>query len=65
MKQYDTFVLIKDLNPNITKGFEGVILEVYDSNTIEVEFVKEDGTNHEYNGMYTFQIDRALIEIKE
>ena len=61
IKQYDVFELAKDINPNITKGMEGVILEVYDSKTYEVEFVKDDGSNYEFEGQFTFTIDSSFI----
>ena len=61
LKQYDVFKLGKDINPSIIKGMEGVILEVYDNNLFEVEFVREDGTNYEYEGSFTFSIDRSYI----
>ena len=63
MKPYDTFVLLEDLNPSITKGMQGVILEIYDSDTLEVEFVKEDGSNYEYNHQFTFQIKVKSIQV--
>ena len=40
---------------------EGVILEIYDSKTYEVEFVKEDGSNYEFEGQFTFIIDNSFI----
>ena len=61
IKQYDVFKLAQDINPNITKGIEGVILEIYDSKTYEVEFVKEDGSNYEFEGQFTFTIDSSFI----
>ena len=63
MKQYDTFILKEDLNPEIKAGMTGVILEIYSQNDIEVEFVKQDGTNYEYNGQPTFTIKKNIIEI--
>ena len=61
IRQYDVFLLAKDVNPEITKGTKGVILEIWSDNSIEIEFVKEDGTNHEYNGEVTFTVDRSYI----
>ena len=61
IKQYDVFELAKDINPNITKEMEGVILEVYDSKTYEVEFVKDDGSYYEFEGQFTFTIDSSFI----
>ncbi len=61
IKQYDVFELTKDINPNITKGMQGVILEIYGSKTYEVEFVKEDGSNHGFEGQFTFTIDSSFI----
>ncbi len=61
IKQYDVFELSKDINPTIIKGMSGVILEICGVDSYEVEFVKEDGTNFEYNGQFTFTIDRSFI----
>ena len=64
MKQFDTFELLEDLNPNIRQGMEGVILEIYNPMTIEVEFVREDGTNINFEGQITYQISPEIIRIK-
>jgi len=40
----------------------GVILEVYDEGTYEVEFVKDDGANYEYEGQGTFTIKSDVIK---
>ena len=61
IRQYDVFLLAKDLNHEITKGMQGVILEIWGDNGFEIEFVKEDGTNHEFNGEATFTVDRSFI----
>jgi hypothetical protein len=61
-KQYDVFELARDINPVIRKGMRGVILEVWDFGVFEVEFVKEDATNYEYNGASTFTIKLEDIE---
>ena len=63
MKQYDLFILKEDLNPNIKAGMQGVILEIYSSDEIEVEFVKPDGSNYEYNGHFTFTIKKEVIKL--
>lgn len=64
MNQYDIFILLEDLNPLIKQGAEGVILEIYDLKEIEVEFVREDGSNIEYEGQGTFQINPEIIRVK-
>ncbi|HRD54469.1 MAG TPA: hypothetical protein PKY96_17655 [Flavobacteriales bacterium] len=61
INQYDCFLLAKDLNPAIVKGMEGVVLEVWDADNFLVEFVNPDGTNHEFNGEVTFDIDGSFI----
>ena len=61
LKQYDVFELAKDINPNIKQGMRGVILDIWDVDAYEVEFVKEDGTNYEYEGQSTFTIDGSFI----
>jgi hypothetical protein len=63
MKQYDTFILKNDLNPQILFGMTGVILEIYDDKIIEAEFVRNDGTNYTYQGLSTFTINADSIEI--
>jgi hypothetical protein len=61
VKQYDVFKLTRDLNVFITKDMEGVILEIWNDNSFEVEFVKDDGTNYEYNDQSSFTIDKSFI----
>ena len=61
INQYDCFPLAKDLNSAIVKGMQGVILEIWDDSNFLVEFVRSDGTNHEYNGEICFDIDRSHI----
>ena len=62
MKQYQVIELTADINPVITKGMRGTILEVLDSDTYIVEFVKEDGGNYEYNGEFTFDVRESSIK---
>jgi hypothetical protein len=61
-QQYESFELIEDLNPVIKKGMRGVILEIWEKDTYEVEFVKEDGRNYEFEGQGTFTIKAAMIK---
>jgi hypothetical protein len=61
IRQYDVFTLAKDINPAITKGMKGVILEIWAVDSFEVEFVKKDATNYEYKGQATFTIDGSYI----
>ena len=64
IKQYSSFRLLKDINPTIKKDMIGVILEVYGSSKdYEVEFVKNDGSNYEFNGEITFTVNESYIEI--
>lgn len=63
MNKYDYFILKKDLNPIIKKGMKGCILEIWDENSIEVEFVKPDGANYSFKESSTFS--RNIIEIIE
>jgi hypothetical protein len=62
IKQYDVFILSKNINPNITRGMQGVVLEIWSDNDFEVEFVKDDGSNCEFEGNFTFTIDKSYIE---
>lgn len=63
MKQFDTFTLKEDLNPAIKAGMSGVLLEIYDRTTIEVEFATPDGNHYEYNREQTFTIKTNIIEL--
>lgn len=63
MKEYDVFKLKKDLNPNLPKGSVGTILIKYSDDEYEVEFVKSDGTNIEFEGQSTFSISKEYIEV--
>ena len=45
---------------NVEQGILNV--EVWDVGVFEVEFVKEDATNYEYNGASTFTIKLEDIE---
>ena len=60
--QYDSFVLSKDINPAVREGMTGVILEVWSDNYFEVEFVKKDGRNIEFEGLGVFTIDKSYIK---
>lgn len=40
----------------------GVILEIWDSENYEVEFVKSDGTNYSFERNYTFTVDSSFFE---
>ncbi len=48
IKQFDIVELLEDLNEIIKKGMVGCVLEVWDEETVEVEFVKNDGSNFEH-----------------
>ena len=62
IEQYKAVILLEALNPIIKKGMKGCILEVWDDNMVEVEFIKPDGTNYEFKGGYTFAI--AINKLK-
>jgi len=61
-KQYQIIELKEDLNPVIKKGMEGVILEVWDKNNFEVEFLDAEGVNIQYNDEATFTVNAKLIK---
>lgn len=65
MEEYDVFKLKKDLNKILPKGSVGTILIKYSDNEFEVEFVKSDGTNIEYEGQSTFCISKDYIAVIE
>jgi len=60
-KQYDVFVLAKDINPAILKGMNGVILEVWDDGMFEVEFLDKDGINFQFEDCATFTVDHTFV----
>jgi hypothetical protein len=60
--QYDTVVLLEDLNPKIKKGMIGAILEKYTENDFEVEFPDKDGVNFTYENQFTFVVNRNQIK---
>ena len=62
-QQYQTFTLIKDLNPAITAGMVGTIIEVFDEDNFEVEFVKPDGSNYEFKGQFTFTVHADMFNL--
>ncbi|ANE49956.1 hypothetical protein [Flavisolibacter tropicus] len=53
---YQTIELLRDINPMLKIGMKGVILGVWDEETVEVEFLDNDGYNIEYNGQVTFTL---------
>ena len=59
MQQYQAIELIVDINPKLRKGMKGVILEIWDADTYEVEFINDDGTNIGFEGMSTFTVKRT------
>lgn len=63
IKQFDAFVLCKDLNPEITKGMKGVILDILGRDSFIVEFPTSDGNNYGYQDDYTFTVDSSYISI--
>lgn len=66
MKQYDSVELLEDLNPILKKGMRGAILEVYDEGeAFEVEFVKKDAINYEYEGQNTFAVPKGKLKLIE
>ncbi len=62
IEEFDVFELTEDINPIITKGMQGVCLQVY-QDEILVEFVKEDGTNYKYEGQDTFTIKKDIVNV--
>jgi len=61
-QEYQTIELARDINPVLKKGMQGVILIKHNDNAFEVEFVKEDGTNCQYNGQATFTLTSSDIK---
>ena len=61
-KQYQIIQLKEDLNPIIRKGMQGIILEIWNKNNFEVEFLDDDGVNLQFNGNATFTISSDMME---
>ena len=62
IEQNQIFELSRDINPEITKGMMGVILEILEPDkSFEVEFPREDGGNY---GDKTFTIDIEYILVE-
>lgn len=54
--QYQVIELVESINPVIKVGMQGVVLEVLDSDTYEIEFLDDDGFNFEFEGRFTFTL---------
>lgn len=63
MKIHDVVELLVDLNESIKKGLKGTVLEILGSNHVEIEFVKEDGTNFDHEGEITFTVSKNKLRI--
>lgn len=61
--QYQVVELTRDLNSVLKTGLRGVILEVWDKETFEVEFLDKEGFNYEYAEKYTYTL--KANDIKE
>ncbi|GAA4459771.1 hypothetical protein GCM10023189_33900 [Nibrella saemangeumensis] len=59
--QYQTIKLTRDLYSVVTTGMKGVILEVWDAETFEVEFLDKKGYNYEFDGQFTFTVKSSYI----
>jgi hypothetical protein len=57
IEQYQIFELARDLNPVIVNGMLGTILQILRPDEVfEVEFVKDEVSNYEFDGQFTFTI---------
>ena len=63
MNQYQIFELLIDLNPVIKKGMKGVILEIWNNESFEAEFVDDEGFNYTYNGNATFSLNIKDVKL--
>ena len=61
--KYQTIKLLRDINPVVTQGMKGVILEVLSPNEFEVEFLNEQGKNYVFDGQYTFTIKATDFQL--
>ena len=61
-QQYQVIELTRDLNPVLKQGMQGVILEIWDEETYEVEFLDAHGFNYKYDGEATFTISAEDIK---
>ncbi|WP_299760188.1 DUF4926 domain-containing protein [uncultured Pontibacter sp.] len=62
LAQYQVIILLKDINPGLKTGMAGVIFEVWDKETFEVEFLDQDGFNYTYSGQITFTLKQSDIK---
>ena len=53
-KQYQVIKIIRDLNSSIKEGMQGVILETFNNDHYEVEFLDENGINFSFDNQFTF-----------
>jgi hypothetical protein len=62
IEQNQSFELSRDINPEVTKGMMGVILNILEPDkTFEAEFPREDGSNYG-DKTFTIGIDDILVE---
>ncbi len=61
INQYDTVKLLEDLNPRVRKGVIGTIVEKYNDNDFEVEFLNKEGVNINFENQFTFTVNRSQV----
>jgi hypothetical protein len=62
IEQNQSFELSRDINPEITKGMMGVVVNILEPDkSFEVEFPREDGSNYG-DKTFTIGIDDILVE---
>jgi hypothetical protein len=62
IEQNQSFELSRDINPEITKGMMGFVVNILEPDkSFEVEFPREDGSNYG-NKTFTIGIDDILVE---
>lgn len=60
--QYDTVTILEDLNPVITKGMMGLVMDINDD-FAEVMFNSETGITYSFNGSTTFTVPLTKIAV--
>jgi hypothetical protein len=62
IEEDQSFELIRDINPGITRGMMGIIVKILEPDkSFEVEFPREDGGNYG-DRTFTIGIDDILVE---
>lgn len=62
ISQYDIIELTEDLNPKLTKGMQGTVLEKYGDDNFEIEMLDNQGVNIGFGVHSTFTVRKNQIK---